>query len=136
MRKPFRYECMWEREPSFKTHNEQIWMEQKPATTAAMLLAKLRTVATQLKTWGWRTFGFVLQELRELRLKLATLRAAPDRVGPSLEEKAVQDRMVELSYREEIMMRQQLRIKWLLEGDSNTQYFQNKKQVQGGQRTE
>ncbi|XP_073362839.1 uncharacterized protein [Aegilops tauschii subsp. strangulata] len=126
MRKPFRYECMWEREPSFKTHIEQIWTEQQPATTAAMLSAKLSTIATQLKTWGRRTFGSVRQELRELRLKLAALRAAPDRVGPSLEEKVVQDRMVELSYREEIMMRQRSRIKWLSEGDSNTQYFQKK----------
>ncbi|XP_073360443.1 uncharacterized protein [Aegilops tauschii subsp. strangulata] len=126
LRKPFRYECMWEREPSFKTQIEQMWTEQQPATTTTMLSAKLNAVANQLKHWGRRTFGSVRQEMRELRTKLAALRAAPDRIGPSIEEKEVQDRMVELSYREEIMMRQRSRITWLSHGDNNTQYFQKK----------
>ena len=38
----------------------------------------------------------------------------------------IQDRIVEVSYREEIMMRQRSRIDWLRAGDNNTQYFQKK----------
>lgn len=100
---------------------EQAWNAQQPAT-----MAKLTFVASQLKIWGCTTFGSVRRELRELRQKLAVLRADPLCVGPGTEEKRIQDRMVEVAYREEIIMRQRSRIKWLSEGDSNTQYFQKK----------
>ena len=54
------------------------------------------------------------------------LRADPLRVGPGPDEKRVQDRIVELSFREEVMMRQHARVQWLSEGDTNTKYFQKK----------
>ncbi|XP_073355316.1 uncharacterized protein [Aegilops tauschii subsp. strangulata] len=126
LKNPFRYECMWEQEDSFSAMVEQAWRVDQPATNVSELAAKLSHVAVSLKRWGRTTFGSVRQELRELRKQLAELRAEPTRVGPGVEEKKVQDRIVEVSYREEIMMRQRSRIRWLSEGDSNTQYFQKK----------
>lgn len=87
------------------------------------LANKLHAVVASLSRWGRCTFGSVRHELRSLRRQLALLRADPLRIGPSSEEKNIEDCMVELAYREEVMARQHSQITWLSEGDSNTKFF-------------
>jgi hypothetical protein len=48
----------------------------------------------------------VRRELKELKSKLAELRVAPDRVGPSHRELKIVERLVELQHREETMWQQ------------------------------
>lgn len=50
-----------------------------------------------------KTFGSIRKELRNLRKKLEMLRANPMRIGPSIEEKKIEERIIELNYREEVM---------------------------------
>ena len=126
LKKPFRYECMWETKADFHHVVEEVWNRNQPSLSVSDLATKLSSVSVALAQWGRRAFGSVRQELRSLRHQLATLRAVPGRVGPSEEEKRVQDRMIEVSLAEEIMMRQRSRIKWLTEGDKNTEFFQKK----------
>lgn len=126
LKKPFRYECMWETDSTFGAKVQQVWNQTQPATTVAELAAKLTSVGSSLKSWGRESFGSVRQKLRKLRHQLAELRAESLRVGPREEEKRVQDQIVELSFREEIMIRQRSQINWLSAGDQNTQYFQRK----------
>ena len=126
VKKPFRYECVWERDARFKDVVEAAWNGDGPASSVMELANKLQSVATSLSRWGWSSFGSVRQEQRLLRRKLAMLRADPMRTGPSEEERKVEERMVELAYQEEIMARQRSRITWLSEGDSNTKFFQRK----------
>jgi hypothetical protein len=125
-KRPFRYECAWETHDSFKDVVEEVWNGDGPAGSGSELANKLNTVAASLSWWGRCTFGSVREELRSLRRQLASLRADPQRTGPSAEEKKVADRMVEPAYREEVMARQRSHITWLSEGDSNTKFFQKK----------
>ena len=84
---------------------EAAWNGDGPASSVSDLANKLQSVATSISSWGRTTFGSVRQEQRSLRQKLAMLRADPLRLGPSEEERKVEERMVELAYREEIMAR-------------------------------
>jgi hypothetical protein len=73
--------------------------------------------------WSSRSFGAVRSELRDLRKKPLVLRPGPGRVGPSYEEIKVEQRIVELNVRDEIMWRQRARVQWLAEGEKNTNFF-------------
>ncbi|XP_073358082.1 uncharacterized protein [Aegilops tauschii subsp. strangulata] len=121
--KPFRYECAWETDSRFAATVEAAWNEDGPAGSVSKLANKLHSVSSAMTRWGRHTFGSVRMELRSLRRQLALLREESTRMGPSQEEKAIEDRMIELAYREEIMARQRSRITWLSEGDRNTEFF-------------
>jgi hypothetical protein len=58
------------------------------------------------------------------------LRNLPGRVGPSHVEIKINDRLIELFNREEIMWRQRSRIEWFSGGDKNTKFFHQRASVQ------
>lgn len=123
--KPFRYEVMWERHDQFESALKSAWGDGR-VSNVKELRDKLQNTAAGCLRWGSTTFGAVRQELRELRKKLAQLRSDPIRVGPSYEERKVEERIAELGYREEIMWRQRARVQWLVEGDKYTRFFHQK----------
>jgi hypothetical protein len=63
-----------------------------------------------------------------MRKRLELLRAHPQRLGPSVEEKEIEGKIVMLNLQEEIMWKQRSRIQWLYEGD-NTQSFSTRRPV-------
>lgn len=124
--RPFRYEQMWETHEDYFPMMERVWMSLGKADTVLPTSEKLRALAQALTDWGKNTFGQVRAELRSLKKKLEELRAEQNRQGPSYEEIKVQNRIVELNYREEIMWRQRSRIQWLAEGYGNMKFFHQK----------
>lgn len=122
---PFRYECMWERHDDFNRVLEEAWGSSQ-ANTARDITEKLQAIAASLSGWGTSTFGAVRQDLRALRKGLLELRSVTPRVGPSYEEIKVEQRIIELRFREEVMWRQRAHVQWMLEGDRNTRFFQQK----------
>ena len=73
LKKPFRYECMWECDTRFGGTLEQAWDREQPAATLAELADKLSSVGTALKHWSKMSFGSVRQELQRLRQRLTVL---------------------------------------------------------------
>jgi hypothetical protein len=123
--KLFRYEFMWERHEEFQPMLTLAWSASRASTTGE-LNDKLRNTAGSIMGWCSQSFGAVRTELRKLRSQLHVLRMKPGRVGPDYEEKKVEHKIVELSFREEIMWRQRARVQWLAEGDKNTRFFHQK----------
>ena len=122
-KKIFRYEMMWEAHDQFFPMLARTWFDAGEARTVTELQEKLASVSGSLSEWSVNSFGNVRRELKNLYAELEQLRADPMRVGPSHAEIKVQERIVELNHREEIMWKQCSRIMWLAEGDKNTWFF-------------
>ena len=80
-------------------------------------------LASSLGDWSKTTFGSVRGEISKLKKDLNRLRNDPARSGPSAAEIKINDRLIELYLREELMWRQRSRIEWLSAGDKNTHFF-------------
>ena len=118
----FKYELMWERDPSLFECVSEGW-KATPAESVHALKEKLGELASDLSTWDREKFGSVRQEIKYLKGQVEMLRSQPARLAPSHAEVKVMDRLVELYHREEILWRQRARLDWLVHGDKNTYFW-------------
>lgn len=121
--KRFRYEVMWDTHAELKPPVRAAWEPDGHNLTASEVRVKLDALANNLGDWSRTTFGSVRGEIRKLKKELDRLRSDASRVGPSHPEIKINDRLIELYMREEIMWRQRSRIEWLSSGDRNTHFF-------------
>lgn len=104
--KMFRYETMWDTHADLLLTVQSAWEASGQYLTASDVRAKLTSLAESLGDWSKSTFGSVKAEIRSLKKQLERLRNDQARVGPSHVEIKVNDRLIELYMREELMWRQ------------------------------
>ena len=122
-RRGFRYEPMWETHEQWQETILEKWSSKHSGHTVEEIQRKLTALATDLSKWNKDSFGSVRKEIRALKLELDHLRGDPARSGPSHVELKINDKLVELYHREELIWRQRSRIEWLASGDKNTSFF-------------
>jgi hypothetical protein len=99
----FWYELMWETHTDLKEIVGGAWREAGTYDNVNDVHEKLSSLAGKLGSWSNETFGSVRKEIKSLKAKLVLLRDAPGRVAPSHAEIKINDRLVKLYHREEIM---------------------------------
>lgn len=114
---------MWDSHAELKPTVRSAWESEGNNQTASGIRAKLDALAHNLGDWSKSTFGSVRGEIRRLKKELERLRSEVPRVGPSHAEIKINDRLIELYLREELMWRQRSRVEWLSAGDRNTHFF-------------
>ena len=87
------------------------------------LQQKLLAVSKGLTNWSKQSFGSVRTEIKNMKKELDKLQSDPLRSRPSHAELKINERLIELYHREEIMWRQRARTEWLSSGDKNTKFF-------------
>ena len=121
--KSFKYEVMWESHEGFKDVVLADWEASPPCLSVEDLKQKLQTISQGLVKWSRDTFGSVRKEIKRLKKELEDLRADPARIAPSHNELKINQNLIEVYHREEVMWRQRSRIEWLTAGDRNTKFF-------------
>lgn len=125
-KKNFRYENMWQRDPSYMALIRDSWDHNAGGQSLGEMQAKLKNVQSSLQVWERDVFGSVKKTLANLRCDLEAERARSIGSGPSRYEKQLMSRISELLSREEVMEKQRSRVEWLKDGDRNTSFFQAK----------
>lgn len=94
-----------------------------PCTTVEELRIKLHDLAKDLGRWNRDTYGSVRIEIKKLKLSLEEFKNDLSRVGPTHAELKINEQLIEMYHREEIMWRQRARAECLSSGDRNTKFF-------------
>jgi hypothetical protein len=119
----FQFEEMWLKHEGYDDMVAKAWQHRNTgARSLANLWAQLRDVSSDIKRWGFETFGSVRAEIKRLRSKLEDARTAARFDGISQEVKDIEQQLHAIYEKEEVMYRQRSRQEWLRAGDKNTNF--------------
>ncbi|BFG33690.1 hypothetical protein CerSpe_199640 [Prunus speciosa] len=119
--RPFRFEAMWLKHEGFKEFITQQWSQ-----LSGSVVAKSRGLIEPLKQWNTNVFGHLKKRKANLLARIdgiqKTLCLGPNRFLNKLEVSLVEEFNMLLD-QEAIFWHQKSRIKWIQEGDRNTNFF-------------
>lgn len=83
----------------------------------------IKKCSTNLSIWNQSMFGTMVRDIKETHQKIIRLHDIQDQLRDTGELRAMEHKLNELLYKEEIFWKQRYRILWLKAGDQNTKFF-------------
>lgn len=126
---PFHFEAFWVNHPDFHNLITETWRNFTPPEGEKMcnLQQKLKHIKEQIKHWNLFTFDNIFQVQNTLEQEMKKL---PQRIIAEGRSKTIaehecqlQKQILERARQVEILWRKKLRIRWLKEGEHNTNFF-------------
>lgn len=119
--RPFRFEACWLLDDRYKDLVNQVW-HQSNLSLPELLPAMVQAT----KDWNLHTFGNLFRNKRRLLTRIAGIQKALDR-GPShflIElERDLINQYNRILKQEKFFWYQKSRVRWMLSGDRNTQFY-------------
>ncbi|CAL9001349.1 unnamed protein product, partial [Prunus brigantina] len=116
-RRRFQFEEAWTKEDDCGEVVRQSWLQ------AGSPLSNIASCASNLTRWCARKGGQAPQQVKELRLQLASLQSDDPSTQTYLARNLVEAKLDKCLEQEEIYWHQRSRVNWLQHGDRNTSFF-------------
>ncbi|KAF5458831.1 hypothetical protein F2P56_022832 [Juglans regia] len=123
---PFRFQQMWIEHLDFMSFVQMVWSEPMVATGLMKLASKPKKFKVALREWNKRVFGQTNTQIAILEEKVEGLEHSLHSNWNNEVERELVRYSTELStwrQREDMRLAQMAKIKWRMEGDRNSKFF-------------
>ncbi|XP_041004039.1 uncharacterized protein LOC121249397 [Juglans microcarpa x Juglans regia] len=124
---PFRFQKMWIEHPEFMDFVKNVWFVPVVGTGLVKLASHLKKVKVALREWNKRVFGRTNAHIASLEENVEGIEGRLQREWDIEAKRELVVASVELSAwrrKEDIRLAQMAKIKWKMEGNLNSNFFQ------------
>ncbi|KAK9287687.1 hypothetical protein L1049_016125 [Liquidambar formosana] len=121
--RPFKFQAMWTRDPSSSLVVDRAWKSFCTGSPTYKFCHKLKESRVALSSWNKAHFGYLHSKINALKNEITNIQSLlPSSTNMESESNLILE-LDECHKREELLWKQNSRVKWLKEGDRITQFF-------------